>query len=125
MEINDKQVWICVSTGSNGMSTGYFSSVVQEIFEHIAAFIACPGIQVYWLRRCRGCITVDINNLIRHCFTLSQQQKVTLSKYLKEFGHTVVDRTDRDNIIHASTFEDIYDLALGLSNRERQSLVAT
>ena len=52
MEINSKKVWICLSTGSNGMSTGYFSSVAQEISKHVAAFIACPGAQVYWwLRR--------------------------------------------------------------------------
>ncbi len=48
MEIHDKKVWICMSTGSNGRTTGYFSSMVQEISEHIAAFIACPGAQVYW-----------------------------------------------------------------------------
>ncbi len=114
MEINGKKVWICLSTGLNGMSTGYFSSVVQEISKHVAAFIACPGAQVYWwLRRCR-CITADINNLIRHCFTLSQQQKVTLSKYLKDLGHAVLDRTDGDNIIHATTSEGVYDLTLGL-----------
>jgi hypothetical protein len=52
IELNDKKVWTYVSTGSNSMSTGYFSSVVQEISEHVAAFIACPGAQVYWwLRR--------------------------------------------------------------------------
>jgi hypothetical protein len=51
MEINNKKVWICVSTGLNGMSTGYFFSVVQEISEHVAAFIACPGAQVYWWLR--------------------------------------------------------------------------
>ncbi len=77
MEINDKKVWICVSTGLKDMSMGYFSIVVQEISKHIAAFIACPGAQVYWGLRHRGCITTDINNLIRHCFTLSQQQKVS------------------------------------------------
>jgi hypothetical protein len=82
MKINDKKVWICVSTGSNGMSMGYFSSVVQEISEHLAVFIVCPGAQVYWWLRHHGFITSDINNLIRHCFTLSQQQKVTSSKYL-------------------------------------------
>jgi hypothetical protein len=48
MEINDKKVWICVSTGSNGISMGYFSNVVQEISEHVAAFIVCPSAQVYW-----------------------------------------------------------------------------
>ena len=39
MKINEKKVWICLSTGSNGMSTGYFSSVVEDIKEHVAAFV--------------------------------------------------------------------------------------
>jgi hypothetical protein len=39
MEINEKKVWICLSTGSNGMSTGYFSSIVEDIKEHVAAFV--------------------------------------------------------------------------------------
>jgi hypothetical protein len=67
---------------------------------------------------------VDINILIRHCFTLSQQQKVTSSKYLKDLGHAVVERTDRDDIIHTSTSEGIYDLTLGLSDNERRLLIA-
>ncbi len=124
MELNDKKVWICVSTGSNGMSMGYFLSVLQEISEHVAAFIASPGAQVYWWLRRQECITVDVNKLIRHCFTLSQQQKVLSSKYLKDLGHTVVDRTDGNDIIHTSNLEGIYDLSLGLSDKERGSLVA-
>ena len=113
-----------MSTGSNGMSTGYFSSVVQEISKHVEAFIACPGAQVYWWLRRQGCITADVNKLIRHCFTLSQQQKVLSSKYLKDLGHAVVDRTDGNDIIQALNLEGIYDLALGLSDKERRSLVA-
>jgi hypothetical protein len=124
MEIHDKKVWICMSTGLNGRTRGHFSSMVQEISEHVAAFIACPGAQVYWWLRRRGCITADVNNLIRHCFTLSQQQKVTTSKYLKDLGHAVVERTDGDNIIYATTSAGIYNLTLGLSDRERQSLFA-
>ena len=107
MELNNKKVWICLSTGSNGMTTGYFSSVVQELSEHVAAFITCPGAQVYWWLRRRGCITANVNKLIRHCFTLSQQQKVSSSKYLKDLGHAVVDTTDGDDIIQASNLEGI------------------
>ena len=124
MEIHNKKVWICVSTGSNGRTTGYFSSVVQEISMHVAAFIACPGAQVYWWLRHRGCITADINYLIRQCFTLSQQQKVSLSKYLRDVGHAVVERIDGDDIIYATTSAGIYNLTQGLSNKERQLLVA-
>ena len=124
MEINGHKVWICVSTGLNGVTTGYFSSVVQEISEHVEAFIACPGAQVYWWLCRRGCRTEDINRLIRHCFTLSQQQKVTASKYLKDLGHAVVKRGDGDDIIQASSSEGIYDLSLGLSDKECRSLVS-
>ena len=67
---------------------------------------------------------MDINNLIRHCFTLSQQQKVTSSKYLKGLGLAVVERTDGDDFIHASTSEGIYDLTLGLSDKEHWLLIA-
>jgi hypothetical protein len=63
MEIQGNKVWICLFTGLNGMTTGYFLSVVQEISEHIAAFVACPGAQNYWWLRCRGCLTEDINRL--------------------------------------------------------------
>jgi hypothetical protein len=35
-----------------------------------------------------------------------------------------VERTDGDNIIHASTSEGIYDLTLGLSDKERWLLIA-
>ena len=66
----------------------------------------------------------DINHLNWHCFTLSQQQKVTASKYLKDLGHAVVKRTDGDDIIQASSLEGIYDLTLGLSDKERWLLVS-
>ncbi len=123
MEINKKKVWICLSTGSNGMSTGYFSSIVEDIKEHVVAFDLCPGAQVYWWLGRRGCITEDINQLIRHCFTLSQQQKVTKSKYLKDLSDAAVDQSNAYNIINAATTQGIYDLTLGLLDKERQVLV--
>jgi hypothetical protein len=73
MELNRKKVWICLSTGTNGTTTGYFLSVIEEIREHVAAFIPCPAAQVYWWLGCRGCLMEDVNQLIRHCFTPSQQ----------------------------------------------------
>ncbi len=124
MELKDKKVWICLSTGSNGMSTGYFSSVAQKKSEHVAAFIACLGAQVYWWLRRRECITPDVDKMIRHCFTPSQQQKILSSKYLKDLSHVVVDKTDGNGIIQASNLEGIYDLSLGLSDKERRLLVA-
>ncbi len=124
MEINKKKVWICLSTGTNRMSTGYFLSVVEDIKEHVAAFVFCPGVQVYWWLCRRGCVTEDVNRMIRHCFTLSQQQKVTQSKYVKDLGHAAIDQSDADNIINAATTQGIYDLTLGLSDKERHAMVA-
>jgi hypothetical protein len=80
------KVWICLSTGMNRMVTGYFSSVVPEIQNHVAAFTMSPAAQVYWWLCRRGCLTEDVNCLIRHCFTISQQQRVTKSKYMKDLG---------------------------------------
>ncbi len=80
MEINHKKVWICLSTGSNGMSTGYFPSVVQEIYEHVAAFIAYPGAQVYWWLGQQGCITANVNKVIRHCFSTAKSHEVQIPK---------------------------------------------
>jgi hypothetical protein len=50
MEGNSRKVWICLAKGSNGKYTGYFSSVVEPINNHVKNFVACPGAQV--LFRC-------------------------------------------------------------------------
>jgi hypothetical protein len=79
MMINDHKIWICLSTKTNGMTTGYLSSIVLAIKDHVSDFVLCPAAQVYWWLCHRGCLTEDVNGLIRHCFTLFQQQKVTKS----------------------------------------------
>jgi hypothetical protein len=117
------KVWICLSTGTNGMTTGYFSSIVPEIWDHLAAFTTCPTAQVYSCLRRRGCLTDDVNHLIRHCFTISQQQRVTKSKYMKDLSYAVVDDQDADDIINAATTQGIFDLTLGLSNKEKRMMV--
>ncbi len=124
MMINKHMVWICLSTGTNGMTTGYFSSVVLEIKDHVSAFILCPAAQVYWWLHPRGCLTEDVNLLIRHCFTLSQQQKVEKSKYIKDAGLAVINQTDANNIINAATTQGIYDLTLGLLDKEKWMMVS-
>jgi hypothetical protein len=109
MEIADKKVWICVTRESNGIHTGYFSSVVEEIKAYVAAFIRCPAAQVYyWLKR-KGCIGDDVNRLIRKCFTVEQQQKVTKSKYIKEKGIAVMKDSDEDDIINAANKTGLFD----------------
>jgi hypothetical protein len=115
------KVWISLSTWTKGMTTGYFSRVVPEIRDQVAAFTMCPpAAHLYWWLCRRGCLTEDINCLIRHCFTISQQQRVKKSKYMKELGYAVVNDQDADNIINAATTQGIFDLTLGLSNKEKR-----
>jgi hypothetical protein len=73
MEIEGKKVWLCVNLKkSNGIHTGYFSSVVDEIRMHVAAFIRCPAAQVYYWFKRKGCLGKDVNCLICKRFTVDQ-----------------------------------------------------
>jgi hypothetical protein len=124
MEIADKKVWLCVVRESNGIHTGYFSSVVKEIKSHVAAFVRCPAAQVYyWLKR-RGCIGEDVNRLIRKCFTVDQQQKVMDSRYIKEKGVAVLRDNEDDDIINAASKTGLFDMSLGLSDKEQRERMA-
>jgi hypothetical protein len=59
--------------------------------------------------------------MIRHCFTLDQQQKETKSKYIANKGFALLDDTESDDIINAVAGMDIYDTTLGLSDREQRT----
>jgi hypothetical protein len=48
---------------------------------------------------------------------------VTKSKYVKDAGHAIIDQTDADDIINAATTQGIYDLTLGLLDKERRTMV--
>jgi hypothetical protein len=48
---------------------------------------------------------------------------VTKSKYLKDLGHAVIDQMDTNNIINAATTQGIYDLTLGLLDKEKWMMV--
>ncbi len=71
-EVKKKKVWICLSKNTNGSFPGYFSIVVAEIKDYVQNFITCPVAQVFWWFRCRGCLTNDVNRMIRYCFTVEQ-----------------------------------------------------
>jgi hypothetical protein len=98
--------------------------VVESINDHIKNFVACPGAQVYWWLRRRGCLAEDINWMVRHCVTLDQQQKITKTKYIPNKGYAVLDESNSDNIINAAAEEGIFDTTLGLLERERRSAIA-
>ncbi len=118
MEVNSKKIWICLSKGSNGNYTGHFLSVVEPINTHVKNFVACPGAQVYWWLRRRGCLTEDVNRMVRHCFTLDQQQNIT------DKGYAVLDESNSDDIINAAAEEGIFNTTLGLPEKERRSVIA-
>jgi hypothetical protein len=62
--------------------------------------------------------------MVRHCFTLDQQQKITKSKYITDKGYAVLDESNSDDIINAAEDEGIFNTTLGLSERERRSAIA-
>jgi hypothetical protein len=124
MKVNSRKVWICLAKGSNGTYTGYFFSVVESINNHVKNFVACPGAQVYWWLRRRGCLAEDVNRMVCHCFTLDQQQKITKSKYISNKGYAVLDKHNSDDIINIVEEEGIFNTTLGLSERERRSAIA-
>jgi len=97
--------------------------VVESINDHVKNFVACPGAQVYWWLRRRGCLAEDINRMVRHCFTLDQQQKITKSKYIPDKGYAVLDEFNSDDIINAVEEEGIFNTTLGLSEREHRSAI--
>ncbi len=125
MEVKKMKVWICLSENANGSFTGYFSSVVAEIKDYVQNFITCPAAQEFWWLRCQGCLTKDVNRMIGYCFTLEQQKHVTQLQYLSNKGYAVVTEGDSDDIISATSSNAIYNMSLGLTDRERRELVAS
>jgi hypothetical protein len=83
------------------------------------------GAQVYWWLRRRGCLAEDVNWMVRHCFMLDQQQKITKSKYVSTKGYAVLDKANSDNIINAVKGEGIYNTMLGLLDKERRMAIAS
>ena len=65
----------------------------------------------------------DVNRMVCHCFTLDQQQKITRSKYINDKGYVVLDESNSDDIINAAAEECIFDTTLGLSEKERRSVI--
>ncbi len=47
---------------------------------------------------------------------------MTKSKYLKDLRHAVISQSDADDIINAATTQGIYNLTLGLSDKERHTM---
>ncbi len=98
--------------------------MVAEIKNYVQNIITCPAAQVFWWLRCQGCLTHDVNRMIRYCFTPEQQKWVTRSKYLSTKGSVVLTEEDSDDIINAVFRNGIYDVTLGRSDRDRRELVA-
>jgi hypothetical protein len=63
--------------------------------------------------------------MVRHCFTLNQQQKITKSKYVSTKGYAVLDKANSDDIINAVAGEGIYYTMQGLSEKERRMAIAS
>jgi hypothetical protein len=83
-----------------------------------------------WLPRdTGGCDAEDASRMISMdsyatALLYHSNKRSQKSKYVKDAGHTIIDQTDSDDIINAATNQGIYNLTLGLSDKERRTLVA-
>ncbi len=59
--------------------------------------------------------------MVHYHFTLDQQQKITKSKYVSNKGYAILDETNSDDIINAVAGEGIYDMLMGLSDKEHRT----
>jgi hypothetical protein len=50
---------------------------------------------------------------------VDQQQKVTNSKYIKEKGFAIMKDSNENNIINAANNSGLFDMSLGLSEKEQ------
>jgi len=55
---------------------------------------------------------------------VEKQQKVTKSKYIKEKGIAVMKESDEDDIINAANKTGLFDMSLGLSDKEQRERMA-
>jgi len=55
---------------------------------------------------------------------VEQQQKVTKSKYIKEKGAAVMKDSEEDDIINAANKSELFDMSLGLSDKEQRERMA-
>jgi hypothetical protein len=62
--------------------------------------------------------------MVRHCFTLDQQQNITKSKYIPDKGYAVLDKSDAEDIINTVVEEGLFDTTLGLLEKEARSAIA-
>jgi hypothetical protein len=63
--------------------------------------------------------------MIRYCFTLEQQKRVTRLKYLSTKGYAMLTKEDSNDIIHATSSNGIYDMTLGLSDKEQREMATS
>ncbi len=55
---------------------------------------------------------------------MEQQQKVTKSKYIKEKGFAIVKDSNENDIINAANNSGLFDMLLGLSDKEQRDRMA-
>jgi hypothetical protein len=91
--------------------------VVDEIKTYVAAFIRCPAAQVYYWLKHKGCLGADVNHLIRKCFTVDPQQKVTKSKYIKEKGFAGMKDSNENDLSMRQTTQGYLTCPLAYQKR--------
>ena len=119
MIVDDRKIWQCISRSTNGRFTGYFDSVEDNICKEVEDVAKSLGAAVFWFLMRKGAVQEDVVKLIKRCFTLTEQQKCTRSRYSTSRGCIVDDLAEKD-IINSVKKSGAFDMTHGLSEKEKK-----
>ena len=122
--LDGDNIWLAAIPRREGGVTGYFTSMLPEIKSYIGQWTQCPTAQIYWFFLQKGCNYDDASVMIKGCFSIDEQMKLSMLRWIKSLQIVVVDAGVGMDISIMATNNRAYDTNLGLSDKEMQAKVA-
>ena len=118
IEHNGKLLFQCVNRSTKGFVTVYYNSCAEGANYQVQEMSKCFAAQVFWILCRKGFEESDVRRLIKGCFDIREQQKVTKSQWLKPARLAVLmgNTTGEEDIIGVAMKSKEYDLMKGLSD---------
>ena len=119
---NGKMLFQCVNRSTKGCVTLYFDSTGEGVNYQVNEMSKCMAAQVFWYLNSKGFDELDIRKLIKGCFDIREQQRVTKSQFHKQkklayvIGNTEGEKDIIDTVMKSKEF----DLMRGLSDAEKK-----
>ena len=81
--LDGDNIWLAAISRYGGGVTGYFSCVLLEIKPYSEQWTQCPSEQIYWFLLWKGCDIDDVRTMIKDCFSIYEQMKMSKSRWSK------------------------------------------